>query len=71
MNAGDALGEPRFATELLFTDGLPEMDDDTGYRGAVAARAAGITTVSSTTGPAPNSSSRPSAARAVPARSGL
>ena len=43
MNAGDALGEPRFATDLLFTDGLPEMDDDTGYRGAVAARAAGIT----------------------------
>ena len=40
MNAGDALGEPRFATELLFTDGLPEMDDDTGYRGAVAARTA-------------------------------
>jgi Predicted transcriptional regulators len=27
---------------LLFTDGLPEMDDAAGYRGAVAARAAGI-----------------------------
>ncbi len=44
MNAGDALGEPRFAADLLFTDGLPEMDDETGYRGAgSAARAAGIT----------------------------
>jgi DNA-binding transcriptional MerR regulator len=28
---------------LLFTDGLPELDDASGYRGAVAARAAGIT----------------------------
>ncbi|AND16246.1 MerR family transcriptional regulator [Rathayibacter rathayi] len=28
---------------LLFTDGLPELDADAGYRGAVAARAAGIT----------------------------
>lgn len=27
---------------LLFTDGLPDMDEDAGYRGAVAARAAGI-----------------------------
>ncbi len=27
---------------LLFTDGLPEMDDSAGYRGAVAANAAGI-----------------------------
>lgn len=27
---------------LLFTDGLPEMDDNAGYRGAVAANAAGI-----------------------------
>ncbi|QHC70121.1 MerR family transcriptional regulator [Rathayibacter sp. VKM Ac-2801] len=28
---------------VLFTDGLPELDADAGYRGAVAARAAGIT----------------------------
>lgn len=27
---------------LLFTDGLPDLDDSTGYRGTVAARAAGI-----------------------------
>ncbi|MCX6494826.1 MAG: MerR family transcriptional regulator [Actinobacteria bacterium] len=27
----------------LFTDGLPERDDSVGYRGTVAARAAGIT----------------------------
>src|SRR5688572_69270 len=41
MNARDA-DEPRFGADLLFTDGLPEMDDQAGYRGAVAARAAGI-----------------------------
>jgi len=27
---------------LLFTDGMADLDDDSGYRGAVAARAAGI-----------------------------
>jgi hypothetical protein len=43
MTAHDAPDEVRFATELLFTDGLPQMDDEVGYRGAVAARAAGIT----------------------------
>jgi DNA-binding transcriptional MerR regulator len=44
MTAHDALGgEPQFATDLLFTDGLPQMDDEVGYRGAQAARAAGIT----------------------------
>lgn len=32
----------RYDLGLLFTDGLPEMDDSCGYRGAVAARAAGI-----------------------------
>src|SRR5215207_9701166 len=33
----------RYAAEpVLFTDGMPEHDDATGYRGAVAARAAGI-----------------------------
>jgi len=32
----------RYDLGLLFTDGMPEHDDGTGYRGAVAARAAGI-----------------------------
>ncbi|CAN5174159.1 MerR family transcriptional regulator [soil metagenome] len=35
--------QARFDQGLLFTDGLPELDDSAGYRGAVAARAAGIT----------------------------
>jgi hypothetical protein len=33
----------RLSLGLLFTDGLPVRDDSMGYRGAVAARAAGIT----------------------------
>src|SRR5215207_5139071 len=41
MNAHDA-DEPKFVADLLFTDGLPEMDDEVVYRGAVDARAAGI-----------------------------
>ncbi|KQQ95517.1 MULTISPECIES: MerR family transcriptional regulator [Microbacteriaceae] len=32
----------RYDLQLLFTDGLPDMDANSGYRGAVAARAAGI-----------------------------
>lgn len=32
----------RYNQGLLFTDGLPDLDDSAGYRGAVAARAAGI-----------------------------
>lgn len=32
-----------FVSELLFTDGMPQLEDEVGYRGAVAARAAGIT----------------------------
>ena len=32
----------RYDLGLLFTDGLPDLDDRLGYRGAVAARAAGI-----------------------------
>ncbi len=43
MRAGELAGEQPFATDLLFTDGLPQMDDKAGYRGTVAARAAGIT----------------------------
>ncbi|MEN9752171.1 MAG: hypothetical protein RLZZ600_1218 [Actinomycetota bacterium] len=35
--------EERLSLGLLFTDGLPVRDDSLGYRGAVAARAAGIT----------------------------
>ena len=34
--------DSRYDLGLLFTDGLPELDDSTGFRGAVAARAAGI-----------------------------
>lgn len=32
----------RYSQGLLFTDGLPELDETSGYRGAVAARATGI-----------------------------
>jgi len=32
----------RYDLGLLFTDGMPDLDADAGYRGAVAARAAGI-----------------------------
>jgi len=31
-----------YGSDLLFTDGLPEVDDTVGFRGSVAARAAGI-----------------------------
>ena len=34
--------DSRYDLGLLFTDGMPELDDSAGYRGAVAARAAGI-----------------------------
>ncbi|MBH0009492.1 MerR family transcriptional regulator [Salinibacterium sp. UTAS2018] len=34
--------ESRYDLGLLFTDGMPNLDDTSGYRGAVAARAAGI-----------------------------
>jgi len=33
----------RYGDGLLFTDGMPDLDENSGYRGAVAARAAGIT----------------------------
>ncbi len=32
----------RYDPGLLFTDGMPEWDDTAGYRGVIAARAAGI-----------------------------
>jgi DNA-binding transcriptional MerR regulator len=34
--------DSRYDLGLLFTDGLPDLDDTAGYRGAIAARAAGI-----------------------------
>jgi hypothetical protein len=43
MTARKAADDQPFDADLLFTDGLPQMDDEVGYRGAVAARAAGIT----------------------------
>ncbi|GAA2916130.1 DNA-binding transcriptional MerR regulator [Microbacterium keratanolyticum] len=43
MSAEDLRDQPSFGDGLLFTDGLPDMEDEVGYRGAVAARAAGIT----------------------------
>ena len=43
MSEHDVPGDAQFGSELLFTDGLPQMDDEVGYRGAVAARATGIT----------------------------
>ncbi|HRN29579.1 MAG TPA: MerR family transcriptional regulator [Terrimesophilobacter sp.] len=39
LSRGD---DARYDLGLLFTDGLPEFDDNVGYRGAVAARATGI-----------------------------
>ncbi|BDZ66190.1 hypothetical protein GCM10025877_31280 [Agromyces mangrovi Wang et al. 2018] len=39
LSRGD---EARYDLGLLFTDGMPDLEDDGGYRGAVAARAAGI-----------------------------
>src|SRR3954453_12986200 len=43
MTARESADDQPFVADLLFTDGLPKIDDDVGYRGAVAARAAGIT----------------------------
>ena len=34
--------DARYDRGLLFTDGMPDLDNSAGYRGAVAARAAGI-----------------------------
>ena len=43
MITHESSDDQAFSADLLFTDGLPQMDDEVGYRGAVAARAAGIT----------------------------
>jgi DNA-binding transcriptional MerR regulator len=40
--SGAGTRDERYNLDLLFTDGLPELDATAGYRGAVAARAAGI-----------------------------
>jgi DNA-binding transcriptional MerR regulator len=40
--SGAGTRDERYNLDLLFTDGLPELDVTAGYRGAVAARAAGI-----------------------------
>ncbi|TAL44354.1 MAG: MerR family transcriptional regulator [Salinibacterium sp.] len=34
--------DARYDLGLLFTDGMPDLDDTAGYRGAIAARASGI-----------------------------
>ena len=43
MSAHDGAPTSESRAELLFTDGLPDLDPSIGYRGAVAARVAGIT----------------------------
>ena len=40
--SGAGTRDERYNLDFLFTDGLPELDVTAGYRGAVAARAAGI-----------------------------
>jgi DNA-binding transcriptional MerR regulator len=42
MTELDRTARSRYDLGLLFTDGMPEHDETVGYRGAVAARAAGI-----------------------------
>jgi DNA-binding transcriptional MerR regulator len=42
MSESGSPEESRYELGLLFTDGLPEHDADSGYRGTVAAKAAGI-----------------------------
>src|ERR671912_1289276 len=42
MTELDRTARSRYDLGLLFTDGMPEHDDGAGYRGAIAARAAGI-----------------------------
>ena len=42
MDSQDHTGE-RYAKDLLFTDGMPIIDHEQGYRGNIAANVAGIT----------------------------
>lgn len=43
MNEVNRSDNPRYEIDVLFDDGLPGRDENTGYRGAEAAKAAGIT----------------------------
>jgi len=43
MSAQEHGGATPDRPQLLFTDGLPDLDPDSGYKGATAARVAGIT----------------------------
>ena len=43
MNEASAVARPQRTQGMLFGDPLPQLDADSGYRGPVACRAAGIT----------------------------
>lgn len=43
MSVQNDRGSTGLQQELLFTDGLPDLDPKLGYRGSIAARVAGIT----------------------------
>lgn len=43
MNEVNRSEDTRYELDMLFSDGLPDRDENTGYRGAEAAKAAGIT----------------------------
>ena len=43
MNELNRSEESRYELDVLFSDGMPERDENAGYRGAEAAKAAGIT----------------------------
>ena len=43
MNEASAIARPQRTQGMLFGDPLPQLDADSGYRGPVACRAAGIT----------------------------
>ena len=43
MNEVNRSDEARYELDVLFSDGMPERDENAGYRGAEAAKAAGIT----------------------------
>jgi DNA-binding transcriptional MerR regulator len=42
MTESGRMDAPHSSLEVLFTDGMPDLDRASGYRGAIAARAAGI-----------------------------
>ncbi|MEG0029421.1 MAG: MerR family transcriptional regulator, partial [Aurantimicrobium sp.] len=43
MNELNRSDDARYELDVLFSDGMPERDENAGYRGAEAAKAAGIT----------------------------